>query len=177
MPREREGAFTSDALRALLAALAHDGGAVHWYDASIITALPGRGRQPAHRDYAPPANAGGDWKLVVFTPVDDVARAGGATVVCPGTHFGTAATGRGKHVRLANGDALVFFSSLLHYGAANKAARERVLYSQTFSVRGPRLRAAADAAPSCDKEVARGSVHVQRGAPLLSRLDGRRHVN
>ena len=112
---------------------------ISWYDASIITALPGRGRQPTHRDYAMPEHADQCWKLVVFTPADDVAPRGGETVVYPRTHLGDDSHTRIKRVRLQSGDALVFFSSLRHYGAANHTDAPRIVYSQTFEARIPEL--------------------------------------
>ena len=125
-----ESALLSKQSRALLDAF----GEWSWYDASIITALPGRGRQPAHRDYSAPEKVGGSWKLVSFSPAHDVVRTGGVTVVYPGTHFGADATGT-KRIRLDEGDELFFFSTLLHYGAANSTDTPRILLSQTFDAR------------------------------------------
>ena len=136
--KESKGKFMSKPLEELLSSIA-EGGGWTWWDASIITALTGNGRQPAHRDYSMPEKASGRWKLVIFTPLEDVATNGGVTVVYPGTHFGADAVGRGTRIRLAKGDALVFFSSLLHYGAANNSGRERILLSQTFDVYGPQI--------------------------------------
>ena len=148
--KESKGKLLSSTLSELLSTIAQGGG-WRWWDASIITALPGLGRQPAHRDYSMPEKASGQWKVVVFTPLNDVVANGGVTVVYPGTHFGGVAGGRGKRVRLAKGDALVFFSSLIHYGAANKTDADRILFSQTFEVHGPLLCDAAEAASAAER--------------------------
>lgn len=112
-----------------------------WYDASIIGAIPGRGRQPIHRDYSRPVSASGPWKVVAFTPMEDVLPKGGLTVVHPETHLSNEndATRRRQRIRLHAGDVLVFFSSLRHYGASNDTDRVRVLYSQTFEATAPRF--------------------------------------
>ena len=122
-----------------------------WYDSSIITALPHSKRQPTHRDYSMPTSIEDTWKIVVFTPLADVKNNGGVTVVYPGTQFGDsdvdsgvgtlapeggslAPEGGSVRIRLNAGDALVFFSSLQHYGAANSRSENRILLSQTFEV-------------------------------------------
>lgn len=125
------GMLLSERARGLLDSL----GPCNWYDASIITALPGRGKQPAHRDYSAPENPRGKWKLVVFSPMHDVKVNGGVTVVYPATHTGRDKTSL-KRIRLDAGDELVFFSTLLHYGASNNADHPRILLSQTYEVEG-----------------------------------------
>jgi ectoine hydroxylase-related dioxygenase (phytanoyl-CoA dioxygenase family) len=124
-----EGCVLSNQFRELLTEL----GQWSWYDASIITAIPGKGRQPAHRDYAAPKNNTGRWKIVTFSPMNDVKLNGGVTVVFPTTHLGSPC-GHSKRIRLDAGDELVFFSSLYHYGAANKSQEYRVMFSQTYDV-------------------------------------------
>lgn len=133
LTERKNGCLLSPTLTQLLAGVAAQW---EWYDASIITAIPGAGRQPKHRDYGMPETGDGDWKLVVFTPITDVVSHGGATCVYKGTHFGST-RGNLQRVHLKAGDALVFFSSLLHYGAANTTDTPRILLSQTFTVRGP----------------------------------------
>ena len=128
----REGELLSPALASLLSSI---GTAYSWFDASIITAVPGTGRQPAHRDYSMPRDRSGAWRVVVFTPVEDVLPNGGVTVVYPHTHLGEDST-KQKRIRMQAGDALVFFSSLKHYGAANNSEKFRVVLSQTFEVKG-----------------------------------------
>ena len=108
-------------------------GSWSWYDSSIITALPGKGKQTAHRDYSAPAQKEGKWKLVVFSPMHDVATNGGVTAVYPATHMGHSKA-RLKRIRLDAGDELIFFSTLFHYGAANASENPRILYSQTYEV-------------------------------------------
>lgn len=128
------GRLLSAPLEKLFAALNPRSGA-RWYDASLITALPDMGRQPAHRDYSRPARRSGSWKVVVFTPLADVSRVGGVTVVYPCTQHEDTDELRGtKRVRLDRGDALVFLSSLKHYGAANSTDAPRILLSQTFEI-------------------------------------------
>ena len=124
-----EGCILSDQFRELLTEL----GQWSWYDASIITAIPGKGRQPAHRDYAAPKDNVGRWKIVTFSPMNDVKPNGGVTVVYPRTHVGHPRENL-KRIRLDAGDELVFFSSLYHYGAANKSQDYRVMFSQTYDV-------------------------------------------
>ena len=126
---ETRGSLLSERSRGVLDSL----GSWNWYDSSIITALPGRGRQPAHRDYSAPAKKEGKWKLVVFSPMHDVAANGGVTAVYPATHMGHGKTNL-KRIRLNAGDELVFFSTLLHYGAANNSDDPRIMLSQTYEV-------------------------------------------
>ena len=129
--RRHQGLLMASALSGLLDEL----GETHtWYDASIITALAGRGRQPSHRDYSKPVHSDEPWKVVVFTPLDTVHPRGGVTCVYPGTHLQDLPA-VARRIRLDPGDALVFFSTLQHYGAANNSTTHRILLSQTFDVR------------------------------------------
>ena len=109
-------------------------GVTNWYDSSIITALPNAGRQPTHRDYSRPENMSGSWKIVVFSSVKDVEKKGGYTILYPETHFGDIQKNR-KQIVLKSGDELIFFSSLLHYGAENKSDSPRIIFSQTYDVK------------------------------------------
>lgn len=126
---ETRGMLLSHRSRGVLDSL----GSWNWFDSSIITALPGRGKQPAHRDYSAPTKKEGKWKLVVFSPMHNVTANGGVTAVYPATHMGHGKTNL-KRIRLDAGDELVFFSTLLHYGAANNSDKPRVLFSQTYEV-------------------------------------------
>ena len=130
----KDGTLMSPKLHKLLQEIGN--GHYSWYDSSIITALPGLGRQPRHRDYSRPESPDGTWKIVVFTPKTNVQVNGGETVVYRGTHLHDVFGVRGKRIRLAAGDAMVFFSSLEHYGGANETNEPRMLWSQTFEVKG-----------------------------------------